>query len=106
MSSEDPRGVEEERQVMGPNEELIFTLDVRKVGVGSAPSNADMKVYTDGVEVTGDVLEGGFSYAGTIITLKKVKSLTLGEIYRVVVHYDQESSRPSNFFYIMCTEPD
>lgn len=104
---DDERGVIEPTKLQGSGEELPYTVDVALVGDGSAPSSPTMKVYEvdSGEDVTETVTTGSMSVDGTVITTKRIKSLTKNKRYLVIVYYTQALNSLFNFFFIRCKDP-
>lgn len=79
------RQIEGLPQPQGEDEEVTYTLDVTEVG--SNPSNVSVVVKRNGVDVSGDVLDGTATVSGNIITLPVIASLEAGFDYRVEVKF-------------------
>ena len=82
------REIVEGKLYQGVDEQIIYSLTTTPWG--SSPASVSVKAYdaSDGyADVTATVLSGSVSVAGDIITLPKVKSLTLGHLYRIEVQF-------------------
>jgi hypothetical protein len=75
--------------VQGVDEQIIYTLTT--TAWGSSPGTITVAAFdvTGGGEtdVSATVLSGTASAVGDVITLKKLKSLTAGKVYRVEVKF-------------------
>jgi len=82
------REVVEGKLYQGIDEQIVYSLTTTPWG--SSPSGVSVKAYdaSDGyADVTTTVLSGSASATGDVITLPKVKSLTLGHLYRIEVQF-------------------
>jgi hypothetical protein len=82
------REVTEGRQPQGVDEEVAYTFSTTTYG--GSPTSVSFKVYDDSdsfADVTSTVCPGSASVVGDIITLPKLKLLTLNHLYRVEVKF-------------------
>jgi len=83
------REVAEGKLYQGVDEQIVYSLTTTPWG-SNPTSTVSVKAYdvTDSyAEVTGTVLSGSASVSDDVITLPKVKSLTLGHLYRIEVQF-------------------
>ena len=82
------REVTQGKLYQGVDEQIVYSLTT--TNWASSPTSPSVKAYdaSDGyTDVTATVLSGSASVAGDVITLPKVKSLTLGHLYRIEVQF-------------------
>lgn len=98
----------ESPQFQGEAEKLAYGLTTTPWG--SSPTNYSMAVYdiTDPEneeDVTDACTEASMSVSGNVITTKRIKSLTLGNTYRVEVLFtDSASNVWEMIFLIKCQD--
>ena len=85
----DGREVVEGIQYQGVDEQIIYSLTTTNWG-SNPTATVSVKAYDvtdDYTDVSGTVLSGSASVSDDVITLPKVKSLTLGHLYRIEVQF-------------------
>lgn len=98
------REVAEGIQTQGADEEITYTIDTTNWGV-TAPTSPSMvvKAVSTGADVTSSVTSGSMSISGSVITLKPISNLSVGEGYRVEVQFTGGGYTPGEpFFIIKC----
>jgi len=98
------REVAEGIQYQGVDEQIVYSLTTTQWG--SSPSSPSVKAYdasNDYADVTTTVLSGSASVSGDVITLPKVKSLTLGHVYRIDVQFMVAGSATPFEAYVQIT---
>lgn len=103
MSTTNVREVTEGLQIQGIDEVVVYTIDV--TNVGDTPSSPSLVVKDENdsfADVTSVVAPDGSASASlNIITLPKVKSLTMGRTYRCEVLFTLGGNTLEHYFRIL-----
>lgn len=104
MASKDDREVVEGTQYQGEDEVISYTVDL--ANTASSPSGPSVTVFDVSSPGTFTDVESTVmptnspSFAGTVLTLSPLRSLTRNKKYRVEIQFTEAGNKLEHYFYV------
>lgn len=103
--ADDIREIKEGINYQGSNESISYTLTIPTTW-GTAPTSPVANIYTDNrdgtyADVTSTNMSGTATVSGQVITLPLIQALTIDQMYRVDVKWQESGGTLSAYAFIM-----